>query len=412
MTERRRELIYVCCLTGFITITFAFGRYIFSMITPDIVKELGIDYEFVGRINAFHQGAYLLFSLLGGLLCSVVSVRHLIGGSVVLCGLSVTLLAFVNNPWVLLCIVTLQGIFAATSWIPMVAFVAENIQEKNRGKSMGIISSGTSFGLILNGVLIPWLLKYGTWHTVWLVFGIISLILGAIGIYAVTALGKKNPEGPGLAESGHEPGPAAQGGQPAGSVWRHYLLLVALLVISGLYLIPFQSYIVPLMQEDLGLSEQVSGLCWSLFGFIGIFSGLMAGMLADRTSAKTAMIITYGISVLSIASVVFLDGAPAALLACAIFGLTYNGIFGLHPTYVSRILPPDKTARLFGLLNLSLGLGSMIGNYAGGIIKKATGSFTLAYQLMLVMAVSAVVICLMIKSDREKGGKQNGKNRI
>lgn len=99
-------------------------------------------------------------------------------------------------------------------------------------------------------------------------------------------------------------------------------------------------------------------------------------------------------------------------MACAIFGLTYNGIFGLHPTYVSKILPPDKTARLFGLLNLSLGLGSMIGNYAGGAIKKATGSFTLAYQLMLVMAVLAVVICLMIKSDREKGGKQNGKNRI
>lgn len=162
MTERRRELIYVCCLTGFITITFAFGRYIFSMITPDIVRELGIDYEFVGRINAFHQGAYLLFSLLGGLLCSVVSVRHLIGGSVILCGVSVTMLAFVNNPWILLCIVTLQGIFAATSWMPMVAFVAENIQEKNRGKSLGIISSGTSFGLILNGMLIPWLLKYGT----------------------------------------------------------------------------------------------------------------------------------------------------------------------------------------------------------------------------------------------------------
>lgn len=412
MTERRRELIYVCCLTGFITITFAFGRYIFSMITPDIVRELGIDYEFVGRINAFHQGAYLLFSLLGGLLCSVVSVRHLIGGSVILCGVSVTMLAFVNNPWILLCIVTLQGIFAATSWIPMVAFVAENIQEKNRGKSLGIISSGTSFGLILNGMLIPWLLKYGTWHTVWLVFGIISLILGALGIYAITALGKSGPGGREPTVPASEPVPAAQKGGRVGCIWRHYLLLVALLVISGLYLIPFQSYIVPLMQEDMGLSEQVSGLCWSLFGFIGIFSGFIAGVLADHTSAKTAMLITYSVSVLSIASVVFLGGAASALLACAIFGLTYNGIFGLHPTYVSRILPPDKTARLFGLLNLSLGLGSMIGNYAGGAIKKATGSFTLAYQFMLVMALLAVVICLMIKSDREKGGKQNGKNRI
>ncbi|WP_195268832.1 MFS transporter [Eubacterium sp. 1001713B170207_170306_E7] len=412
MTERRRELIYVCCLTGFITITFAFGRYIFSMITPNIVKELGIDYEFVGRINAFHQGAYLLFSLLGGLLCSVVSARHLISGSVVLCGVSVTLLAFVNNPWVLLGVVTLQGIFAATSWIPMVAFVAENIQEKNRGKSLGIISSGTSFGLILNGVLIPWLLENSDGHTVWLVFGVISLFLGAVGIYAITAL-EKNSAGR-VKQRGvdREPRPAAEVAPPAGGVWRHYLLLVLLLVISGLYLIPFQSYIVPLMQEDLGLNGQVSGLCWSLFGFIGIFSGFIAGVLADRTSAKTAMLITYSVSVLSIAAVVFLGGAAGALLACAIFGLTYNGIFGLHPTYVSRILPPDQTARLFGLLNLSLGLGSMIGNYAGGAIKKATGSFTLAYQLMLVMALLAVVTCLMIKSDREKGGKQNGKNRI
>ncbi|PKM59215.1 MAG: hypothetical protein CVU99_14520, partial [Firmicutes bacterium HGW-Firmicutes-4] len=69
MSNERKELIYVICLTGFITITFAFGRYIFSMITPDIVSSLNIDYEFIGLINACHQGAYLLFSLLGGILC-------------------------------------------------------------------------------------------------------------------------------------------------------------------------------------------------------------------------------------------------------------------------------------------------------------------------------------------------------
>ncbi|MBC3899774.1 MFS transporter [Acetobacterium malicum] len=415
MSNRTRELIYVICLTGFITITFAFGRYIFSMITPDIVSSLNIDYEFIGLINACHQGAYLLFSLLGGILCGYLSVRFLISSSVILCGLSVFVLAFVNNPWLLLVIVTLQGIFAATSWIPMVEFVAKNIQEDNRGKSLGIISSGTSFGLILNGFLIPYILTNETWQTVWFVFGIISLILGALGVYWIYKLksipdlqiesaNQKNEYNTEILDLGND---------KSGNYLKHYVLLVALLILSGLYLIPFQSYIVPLMQEDLGLNEQISGIAWSIFGFIGIFSGFVAGVLADKYTAKRAMIITYSISILSIATVVFVHNAAAALFACAIFGLTYNGIFGLHPTYVTRVLPPEKTAKLFGLMNLSLGVGSMIGNYAGGYIKKMTGNFALAYQLMLMMSILTVLICIFIKADRnEEEVVVNGKNRV
>ncbi|MBC3887709.1 MFS transporter [Acetobacterium paludosum] len=414
MSNRTRELIYVICLTGFITITFAFGRYIFSMITPDIVSSLNIDYEFVGRINACHQAAYLLFSLLGGILCSYISVKFLISSSVILCGISVFVLAFVNNPWLLLVIVTLQGIIAATSWIPMVEFVAKNIQEDNRGKSLGIISSGTSFGLILNGFLIPYILTNDTWQTVWFVFGIISLFLGAVGVYWIYKLKsvpdleikKVNKKAECETEN------LVLGNDTSGKYLKYYIILVALLILSGLYLIPFQSYIVPLMQADLGLNEQMSGLAWSIFGFVGIFSGFIAGVFADKYSAKRAMIIAYGISILSIASVVFIHNGAAALFACFIFGLTYNGIFGLHPTYVARVLPPEKTAKLFGLMNLSLGVGSMIGNYAGGYIKKMTGSFSLAFQLMLVMSILTVLICIFIKSDRNEEVRLNRKNRV
>ena len=402
MSAKSKELIYIICLTGFITITFAFGRYIFSMITPDIVSSLNIDYEFVGRINACHQAAYLLFSLLGGLLCSYMSVRLLISSSVILCGASVFVLAFIDNPWVLLAVVTLQGIFAATSWIPMVEFVSENIQEDNRGKALGIISSGTSFGLILNGVLIPYILVNDSWQTVWFIFGLISIVLGIIGVFWIYRLKSTTQPINVIEEENHDEVERNQSYVYGGSksYMKYYVVLVLLLILSGLYLIPFQSYIVPLMQEDLGISEQISGLAWSIFGFIGIFSGFIAGVLADRYSAKRAMVITYGISILSIASVVFVHNAAAALFACSIFGLTYNGIFGLHPTYVSKVLPPEKTAKFFGVLNLSLGVGSMIGNYAGGYIQKMTGSFSLSYQLMLIMSVFAVIICIFIKSDK------------
>lgn len=404
MSQRYKEIIYVCCLTGFITITFAFGRYIFAMITPDIVSDLNLDYEFIGRINALHQCAYLIFALLGGFLCSYVSVKFLISSSVILCGASITVLSFVDNQWVLLVIITIQGIFAATSWIPMVEFVSENIQEKNRGKSLGIISSGTSYGLILNGILIPVILTYYTWQKVWLVFGIISLILGVIGVYWMYTLQDKKyqeKDAKKQIETKDQKHMIAKRNVTDG-YWRHYILLIMLLILSGLYLIPFQSYVVPLMQEDFGINEQIAGICWSLFGIIGIFSGLIAGILADKYSAKKAMIIAYGVSVMAIAVIVIFRNAAGVLFACAIFGLTYNGIFGLHPTYVSRIMPPEKTAKLFGILNLALGLGSMVGNYICGYIKEASGSFILDYQLMLVMSFLAVLICFFIKEDKTR----------
>ncbi|MGL4607141.1 MAG: MFS transporter [Eubacteriaceae bacterium] len=405
MSNKKRELTYVICLTSFITITFAFGRYIFAMITPEIVMSLNLDYEFIGRINAVHQGAYLLFSLLGGVLCSYVSVRFLITGSVLLCGISVLLLGFVNNPWVILVVVGLQGIFAALSWIPMVEFVSENIGEQNRGKSLGIIASGTSFGLIINGFLIPKILMNESWQSVWIIFGIISIVLGLIGTCWIYYLKRDNS---GIILVGNKESLEIERSVVSTKVEnlvgkkKSYFFLIILLIVSGLYLIPFQSYIVPLMKEDFGLSKEISGLAWSIFGFVGIFSGFIAGVLADRFSAKKAMVMTYGISVISIGAIVFFQNSVGVLFACFVFGLAYNGIFGLHPTYVSRVLPPEKTAKFFGLLNLSLGLGSMIGNYLGGYFQKITGNFGLTYQLMLVLGLVAVVLCLGIRDDRNK----------
>lgn len=394
--EKRKEWIYVVCLTGFIAITFAFGRYIFSAITPEIVESLNIDYTFVGIINAGHQAAYLTFSMLGGILCSYLSIRALISSSVILCCISVFLLAFVNNPYILLIIVTLQGVFAAVSWIPMVEFVAENIQENIRGKAMGIISSGTSFGMILNGFLIPYILKTSDWHSVWFVFGIIAIVLGIVGIIWLYQLKETVDNVAGKCKN--EKDMSEEKMNPKEK--RNAIILTILLILTGIYLIPFQSYIVPVMQEDFGLSAQISGLAWSILGFIGIFSGFLGGILADITSAKKAMIIVHIVSIASIAAIVFFHNAVSALFACTIFGLTYNAIFGLHPTYVSKILPPEKTARLFGLLNLALGIGSMIGNYAGGLFQTLTGSFELTYIIMFVMSVVTVGICMLIEPDK------------
>lgn len=178
-------VVYVFALTSFITITFAFGRYVFSQITPQIVDALNMNYEFVGRINFLNQGFYLLFSVVGGFLSARLGSRILVSSATLICGASILALSMVTNKWMLLGIVSLQGIFTAVSWIPMVELVSRTIAEKNRGMALGIISSGTSYGVILSGLMTPRILTAYDWTMVWRIFGIVSLVLGIIGVYVV-----------------------------------------------------------------------------------------------------------------------------------------------------------------------------------------------------------------------------------
>ncbi len=397
-----RQIVFVCCLTSFIMITFAFGRYIFAIITPEIVKDLNLNYEFVGRINALNQGFYLLFSFLGGILSAVIGARFLICLSVMLSAISIFGLCFVHNQWMLLTIVGILGIFAATSWIPMVELVVRSIAEENRGTSLGIISCGTCYGLVLNGLLIPYILATYNWQTVWLVFGVISFVLGIFGVYVVYS--SKNlacPSTDSEIKSETNTGDVTED-NPVGMNYFQYTLLILLVAVSGLSLIPFTTYIVPFMQGDLGLNQNIAGICWSLLGILGVVSGFMTGILADKLSAKKAMIITYGI--LAIAILVLIAGRNAAsvILSCGLFGLAFFGLFGLHPTYIGRVVPPEKTAKLFGVLSLWIGFGGMIGNYASGYIKSISGSFINAYLLMAILTLLALIICCSIRDDRNR----------
>lgn len=135
-------------------------------------------------------------------------------------------------------------------------------------------------------------------------------------------------------------------------------------------------------------------------GAIGLVSGFGGGYLADKLSAKKAMTIAYSLSLLALIVLVSFNGISFIYLSCVIFALIYNAIFGFHPTYVSRILSAEQTAKLFGILNLALGFGSMIGSYATGYIKEHSGGFYISYSLMCGLAALAVLICLSLKDDR------------
>ncbi|WP_315982169.1 hypothetical protein [Aliamphritea spongicola] len=54
----------------------------------------------------------------------------------------------------------------------MVGLIARYIDYQHRAKAMGLIGSGTSYGIFINGLVLPWLLPDYGWRSVWFVLGV------------------------------------------------------------------------------------------------------------------------------------------------------------------------------------------------------------------------------------------------
>jgi predicted MFS family arabinose efflux permease len=168
---------------------------------------------------------------------------------------------------------------------------------------------------------------------------------------------------------------------------------------------PFQTYLVPLMREDFGWPVDLSTRVWSLIGGIGMASGLALGWLADRISIKWAMLLTYvlllGAALLALAAPRLIAPSPMLMNSAGLlFGLAFYAIFGLVPAYVSAQFRGDTATLLFGIGNIALGLGGLLGNIAGGYAKSLGGSFAPIYALVALAALSLVLLALATPNER------------
>nr|GFD52474.1 hypothetical protein [Tanacetum cinerariifolium] len=70
---------------------------------------------------------------------------------------------------------------AATVFVPMVDVISRTVAYKSRGMAMGLVSSGTSYGVFINSLLVPLYAPQGEWRMVWWIVGLITVAM-AVGV--------------------------------------------------------------------------------------------------------------------------------------------------------------------------------------------------------------------------------------
>lgn len=398
-TGRFREFEVVLLFTAFIASTYGFGVYLFPAMVESIRTDIPFSYGTMGTISSLVQAGFLVSALAAGFLTLRFGALPLILASIVLCAAGLAGLALADNVVTIAACLLLLGGSAAAIWVPMVEVSRDLISRSHQGKALGLMSSGTSYGVFVNSFMLTWILPVHGWRSLWVVTAAFVAVLAAVALIRLRGAGSRNAgqvETPVMAKRLLRQRFSAL---PKGLT----AAILLMMFLNGLSCMPYQTYLSAFLQGEAGYTADTAAYVWRIIGLVGMFSGFIIGALADRITVRRGMIVTYTILALScLALTQSAGGLNAALVffAAVTFGISFYAIFGLVPAYISHIFGPGDAALVFAFGNIALGFGGMVGNFAGGWLKEQSGSFAPIYMTMLAAAVLSAVLSALMPNEK------------
>lgn len=349
-----------------IAVTYAFGLYLFASIEPSIRDQIGFDQATTGMLTAGSMAGFLLFSFLSGWLRNLLGANLMTTATLAVCALCLAWQAFAQDVWTLAVQRFLLGACTATIWAPMVEIIPRFVATRYQGRALGLISSGTNYGLVLNGLLTFIVLKFGDWRDLFLVTAALSLLVGITWLPTVARTSIRG--------SRHLIPRQEDAVPPIGHIPEAVRPVMIIAAIGGWVGMPATSFLAAFSTDDLDLPASYAALSWMLMGAIGMVSGATLGALSDWLGYRSAF--SLALFLLVLASGAFVVGIPAFVTPVIIaspLAIGFFPIYGLIPSFIAKSTTPENTTGIFGYVNVALGIAGMLGNAAAGFARTATG---------------------------------------
>ncbi|MET8573622.1 MFS transporter [Streptomyces sp. NPDC005012] len=404
-------------LTSFVAATYGFGFYLFAQLVTDMRRDLGFDYAVVGTITAAGQLGFLVFALLGTWLSTRIGGGQVTIGSVALCGLCLVLLPTTDSIVLIALLLTIMGGTAASVYVPLVEIVGRVVDYRHRGKVLGLVSSGTSYGVVVNSILVPGFVRDDNWRGLWYSVGFGTLMVTVVAAVTFHRLGlfRSDEKAAPVAAHGTDAGDPDSRKEDAGKEgagkddsaragWRMVLVRWVVIVwvmkfLNGFACMPFQNYLSPYLREGLGFDIDFAAQVWGTIGVIGMFAGFAVGWLSDRIGVRASLVICYTLFFLSSVLLVLAPVGFLPMVSGVLFALAFYPIYGLVPAYVSKSASGAAATVIFGVTNVTQGVGGIVGNYTAGFLKNVTGDFMWYYVVVAVVAVVLGFLTLQLPRE-------------
>ncbi|MER2171369.1 MAG: MFS transporter [Psychrobacillus psychrodurans] len=329
--------------------------YFAQPLLDQLSSEFNIDYSIIGIVITITQIFYGLGLLLLVPLGDFLNQRLLIIGQMLLSIIVLVIVGTASNSTILFGGMALVGLLAVVTQT-LVAFAASMAAPAERGRVVGIVTSGIVVGILLARSFAGILTDVAGWRSVYLVSAALMLLMVCMFFRVLPQIERdvKSMSYPQLLKT-------------VFILFKQERILrirsVLALLIFADFSILWTSLVLPLSTPPLSLSHSAIGAL-GLVGVAGALSAARAGKLADKGYGQR----TTGIALtLLLISWLFISYTEQSLLALVIgIVLLDLAVQAIHVTNQTMILPlrPEARSRLTAGYMVFYSIGSASGSIA------------------------------------------------
>ncbi|MFJ4327002.1 MFS transporter [Streptomyces tricolor] len=357
MNVWRRLLLAVVCGVAVASI------YAAQPVLEPMGHDLGLSAEFTGWIVATGQFGYLAGLVLLVPLGDVVDRRRLIAVHLAVTGAGMILTASASAAWAAFTGLAAAGLFAVVVQTT-VAYAASVSPPAERGRNIGVVTSGVVVGILGARVATGTLAEVWGWRSIYAVLAVLSIALAALVLAVLPP--EERPQRP----AAYRQALASIGGLFGRRVFLTRGLIAFFLFASFGTL--WSGVSLPLADEPWRLSESQIGL----FGIAGLAGALGAARAGRWADAGRAVPVTGLALALLIGSWAVIGQLPRSLWLLAVGIVLLD--FAVQAVHVSNqhLLTsayPDRLSSVIGSYMVFYSLGSALGAAATTAVFTAHG---------------------------------------
>jgi predicted MFS family arabinose efflux permease len=329
-----------------------------------MAQDFGLDIADIGIIVTLTQIGYAVGLLLIVPLADIADRRRLVIGQMMLLAAAAAAVGLAPSAEMLFAAMIALGLLSVVVQV-VVALTASLTGPEERGRAVGLVTSGVVIGILAARLWAGLLADLGGWRTVYLASAALMLIMGLL---LVRALPREMP-------------PVSKEGyfailQSIPRLFLHDPLLRARAVLAFLIFASFSTLwtamVLPLSAPPYLMSHTAIGL-FGLAGVAGALAASGAGRLADRGLAQTVTGASLGLLAISWAAILCLPASlPIFLLGVVALDFAVQAVHVTNQTLIFAARP-EARSRLVGGYMVFYSAGSALGAIASTTIYAYAG---------------------------------------
>lgn len=384
-------------LVGFCIIFIHYSiRYSYGILLPEMTPSLNVSKLEAGVIYTSYFVGYTVLSVFLGMMVDRFDSRKIITLFLLILGAGTFFMSMSNTLGEASFSFMLAGVGCAACWVPVVVVVQRWF--KKRAFAVAISNMGAPLGFALTGVVVPLLVKIGSWRLGWRVFSAASFLLAPvtwllIRSYPESYVQKQNK------------------GVNKAFLKKTYSIIIKNIklwlvglsyMFVGFYImVPF-TFLSTYASQEMAILYDYASMLVSVIAVGAIPGMLILASISEQIGRLKTMVLCGLSSLIGILGIALAQNFPGLefivlAISTVVYGVGYGAVWPLYTTFVSDVFSMEHAGMALGIMTIFLGVGCMLSPPLAGWIADTTGTLRSSFLFAGATSVLSVLFLLPMR---------------